>query len=328
MHISILDRALAVDGLTEAEVLQGVVGHARDVERLGYRRFLVAEHHGVPGIPGSQPTILAAAVASATRTIRVGTGGIMLPAHQPMIVAEQISVLEALFPGRVDVGIGSSVGFTAPVREALRQGDVAATKARFDDDLDELLAFLRGDAPVTARPANAASSPIWLLANFRSLFTAAQRGLGAIVGGPSLTDRSTGSHDGLARYRANFRPSPFADSPRAIASINVAVADTTSAARDLLLPQAFAEVRSRATGEFSTLGRLQDLELDEITERQRARIDDLLAMSIYGTPAEVGEQLDDLARFTGVDEILVTGDMSDHDGRARSERLLAELAAE
>lgn len=325
MRFSILDRALAVDGHTEAEVLRGVVAHARHVEALGFRRFLVAEHHGVPGIPGSQPTILAAAVAAQTSTIRVGTGGIMLPSHQPLVVAEQIGVLEALFPGRIDAGIGSSIGFTAPVRAALRQDDVEATKSRFTDDLEELLAYLRGDAAITARPANGARTPIWLLANFRSLLIAAKHGLPVIVGGPSLLDHSKPTHEGLRLYREQFRPSAFADEPRAIVSMNIAVADTAEAARDLLLPQLVSEARSRTSGAFDHLQHARDIDPTTLTSRERTRVEEGFGMTIHGTPQTVREQLDELARFTGVDDFLVTGDMSDYEGRSRSEELLATL---
>ena len=326
MRFSILDRANSVVGWDDADVFRRVIEHARFVEELGFERFLVAEHHAIPGIPGSQPAILAGAVAASTSTIRVGTGGIMLPDHQPLIVAEQIGMLEALHPGRIDIGIGSSVGFTEPIRRALRQEDVMAVKERFRDDLDELLGFLDGTAPVTAQPFNNARTPLWLLANFRSLLIAAELGLGVIVGGPSLMDRSKDVHEGLSLYRSQFRPCSFGAEPRAIVAINVAVADTTEAARKLLLPQAWAEVRSRTTGIFDALQPAEVLDESTLTSKERGRLDELFAMAIFGTPAEVQEQLRDLQRFTGVDEVLVTGGMTDVEGQRRSEEMLAEMA--
>ncbi|NLE97189.1 MAG: MsnO8 family LLM class oxidoreductase [Propionibacterium sp.] len=325
MRYSILDRAIAVAGLSESEVLRSVVDHARSAEERGFERFLVAEHHGVPGIPGSQPTVLASAIAASTSRIRVGTGGIMLPSYQPLIVAEQIGVLEALFPGRIDAGIGSSIGFTRPVRTALRQDDVEAVKSRFTDDLEELLSYLSGDAAITARPQNHLRTPVWLLANFRSLLIAAKYGLGVIVGGPSLVDRSKPIHDGLKMYREQFRPSAFWQEPTAIAAINVAVADDASSARDLLLPQVWAEVKSRSTGAFDHLLPVADLDETTLTSQERARVADGLDLAIHGTPEQVRGQLRDLQQFTGVDEVLVTGDMGDYEGRARSEQLLVEL---
>ncbi|AGF73280.1 MsnO8 family LLM class oxidoreductase [Corynebacterium halotolerans] len=325
LHFSLLDRANSNAGATDAAALQAVVDRARHVEDLGYRRILVAEHHGVPGIPGSTPAVLAAAVASATTSIRVGTGGIMLPNHQPLIVAEQVATLEALYPGRIDAGIGSSVGFTEPVRKALRQRDPLGSKARYPEDLEEMLSFLRGDAAITARPANGAATPVYLLAGFRSAMLAARNGLGVILGGPSLFDRSLGVHEGLRRYREEFVPSAFHGTPHAIVSLNIAVADTEEAARDLLIPEAWAQVKARATGSFGPLEPVAELDESRLTGRERQRLSELLAQSVYGTPAQVAVQLRDLQAFTGVDEVLVTGGMSDTEGQRRSDTLLAEI---
>lgn len=325
MRFSVLDRANTIAGLSESEVLRGVIDHARSVEKLGFTRFLVAEHHAVPGIPGSQPTVLAAAVAAQTERIRVGTGGIMLPNHLPLIAAEQIATLEALFPGRIDAGIGNSVGFTAPVRAALRQGDPRELKARYRDDLGELLGYLEGTAAITARPFNQARTPVWILAGFRSIALAAELGLGMIIGGPSLVAGEGDSHQGLDYYRENFRPSPFAAEPRVIISLDLAVADTTAAARDLLLPEAWSNALSRRTGSFSHLAPVADLDENALSAQDRGRIEDRLAAAVYGTPPEVGERLGEITRYTGAEEVLVTGGMSDLAGRARSEELLAEL---
>ena len=244
MRLSVLDRANSLTGDSDATALRRVVEHARDVEKLGFSRFLVAEHHAVPGLPGSQPGMLAMACAAATDRIRIGTAGIMLPDHQPLIVAEQIATLEALHPARIDAGIGSSLGFTAPVRAALRQGDVATLKARYPDDLRELLSYLDGTGAVTARP-QAGGTPVWLLAGFRSALLAAELGLGVILGGPNQVAAAQ-------LYRENFRPGRI-DAPSVILSANVAVAPTAEAARDLLRPEAWAKARARSTGSFNLL---------------------------------------------------------------------------
>lgn len=320
MRFSILDRAQTIRGESDAEPLNRVIEHAKFVESLGFRRFLVAEHHGVPGIPGSAPTVLAASVAAQTSSIRVGTGGIMLPAHQPLIAAEQIGVLEALYPGRIDAGIGNSVGFTKPVREALRQGDPAELKREFPEQLQELLAFLNGTAEITARPANAGATTVWLLAGFKSILTAADLGLNVIVGGPSLFDRSERHHPYLERYREQH------PSGQVIVSANIAVADSKEEARDLLMPQIVAEVLSRSTGAFEAMD--PDAGTLELTERQQKRVDEGLAMSIYGTPESVSAQLKDMQEYTRADEFLITGAMTDLEGQQRSERYLAELAGE
>lgn len=318
MRFSVLDRANAIAGLSESEVLQSVLEHARSAESRGFRRFLVAEHHAVPGLPGSQPAMLATAVGAATESIRIGTAGIMLPDHQPLIVAEQIATLEALHPARIDAGIGSSLGFTAPVRAALRQGDVAELKKRYPDDLRELLGYLRGGAAVTARPFNSGATPVFLLAGFRSALLAAELGLGVILGGPNQVDAAR-------LYRENFRPG-LIDAPQAILSFNVAVADTGESARDLLIPEAWAQAKARSTGSFDGLQPLDELDESTLSGRERRRIGEALDTGIHGTPAEVAEQLRRLLDAAGAEEILLTGGMSDLAGRARSEELLAELA--
>lgn len=319
MHFSVLDRANRIAGLSESEALLGVVDHARQVEALGFRRFFVAEHHAVPGLPGSQPGMLATAVGAATESVRVGTAGIMLPDHQPLIIAEQIATLEALYPGRIDAGIGSSVGFTAPVRAALRQGDVAELKKRYPDDLRELLGFLNGTAAVTARPFNDSATPVFVLAGFRSALLAAELGLGVILGGPNQVDAAR-------LYRKNFRPG-LIDTPHVILSYNVAVADTEEAARGLLIPEAWAQAKARSTGSFEGLEPLAALDESTLRPQERRRIEETLATDLYGTPAQVSARAGELLRAAGAEEIIVTAGMSDLAGRARSEELLAEISA-
>ncbi|MDR7330143.1 MsnO8 family LLM class oxidoreductase [Corynebacterium guangdongense] len=326
MRFSVLDRAHSLAGESESETLRSVVAHARDVEKLGFGRFFTAEHHAVPGIAGSQPALLAAAVGAATETIRVGTAGIMLPSHPPLIVAEQIAVLEALFPGRVDAGVGNSVGFTGPVRGALRQGEPVELKKRYADDLAELMAFLSGEGPVTARPANDGATPLWVLAGFRSLSVAAELGLRVIVGGPSLVAGEGRTHEGLEQYRRRFIPSANAPEPEVIVSLDLAVADTEEAARDLLLPQIHSTVISRRTGSFEHLARVADIDHGPLSGRERQRIREGLEATVHGTPAQVREELKRIVAYTGSDDVLITAGMSDPAGRARSEELLAGLA--
>lgn len=150
-RFSVLDRSRTREGHSNAEALRDTVWFARQVEELGYHRFWVSEHHGVPGVAGSAPTVLAAAVAGATRRIRVGTGGVMLPNHRPLVVAEQFGVLESLFPGRIDMGLGRSVGFTDGVRRALGRDKDDADD--FAAQLDELLGWFAGTSPTECTPA-------------------------------------------------------------------------------------------------------------------------------------------------------------------------------
>src|SRR5699024_2381125 len=155
---------------------------------LGFSRFLVAEHHGVPGIPGSQPAQLATYVAAHTSTIRVGTGGIMVPNHPPYLIAEQIGLLQSLFPNRIDIGLGSSVGFTKPVREALRQGEPKELKARLEDDVEELLGYIAGTGAVSSFPADKERTPLYLLEGKGSALTDGQIAIGCSSGSTWLKE--------------------------------------------------------------------------------------------------------------------------------------------
>lgn len=324
-HISILDRAHSRAGHTDAEALAATVDRACRAEYLGYKGFFLAEHHGVPGIAGSAPTLLAVAVAAATTTIRVGTAGIMLPAHQPLVVAEQLLTLSALFPQRIDAGLGRSLGFTPAVRTALRQGNTAAE--HYAVDIEEMLSYLNGTAPISARPRVPHTPGIYVLAGGHSVGIAARLGLGVIIGGPSLFERSTPHHTGLAGYRESFCPSPLRNTPHAMVSANIAIADTTEEARRLLLPEAWALAMSRSTGAFAPLLAIGEIDVDSLSNAQRRRVEANVAGGIFGTQGEVEKQLRELMDFTQVGEILSTCGMSDVDGQRRSDALLAEIAA-
>ena len=233
LRLSLLDRSRTRAGEAEPAALRGTVARAGRAERLGYDRFWVAEHHGVPGIAGSAPAVLLTAVAGATRTIRIGSAGVMLPHHQPLVVAEQFATLSAFAPGRVDLGLGRSPGFTAPVRRALRQTD-----NDFAADLEELRGFLDGTSEVGLHPQPDGPVPLYVLATGTGLRIAAELGLPVIVGGPLLGiggDQAPGL-EALAGYRRAFRPSPQQPQPWVAVSLDVLVADTPTEAADLLLP--------------------------------------------------------------------------------------------
>ena len=323
-RISILDRANTRVGFSASEALHRVLDRARLAEQLGYHRFWVAEHHAVPGIAGSVPSVLIAAVAGQTHSIRVGSGGIMLPNHQPLVVAEQVATLEALYPGRIDLGLGRSVGFTEAVRKALRKGKQDAE--RFEDDLAELLGYLSGSAPVTVRPRNASLPPVFVLATGSGIDIAARAGLAVVLGGPALfqTDQN-GNIPALERYRAQFRPSRWFNKPFVMIAVNVSVGSSPDDARDLLLPEAIALARSRTTGEFAALSPLDKAEESRLTPRESAAVESSLSTSIYGTAAEVRRQLESLFETTGADELLVTGGAFDVAGQSESDRLLAGI---
>ncbi|MGO1543185.1 MAG: MsnO8 family LLM class oxidoreductase [Gulosibacter sp.] len=324
VSLSILDRANARAGSDESEVLWDVVSRAQRAERLGYKRMWVAEHHGVPGIVGSSPTLLIGAIAAATTDIRVGSGGIMLPAHQPLTVAEQIATLEALYPGRIDIGLGRSVGFTQGIRDALRQRKDSGSD--FPEDLKQLQSYLSGDADITMQPPNSAATPLYVLAHGASLKFAAQAGLGVVVGGPSLLNAAEGDrHEGIRHYREHFQPSHWFAEPTVIASANVAVADTVERARELLLPEAWTLAMSRTTGSFDPLVPASELDIETLNDRERDRVEANLTNAIYGTPAEVESSILKLLAYVGATELLVSNGMHDLEGQARSDELLAGL---
>lgn len=322
--VSVLDRANAREGSDESEILWDVIARAKRLETLGYERIWVAEHHGVPGIVGSVPSLLIGAICSATDDIRVGSAGIMLPAHTPLSVAEQVATLEALYPGRIDIGMGRSVGFTQGVREALRQRQDAGSD--FPEDLAEVQGYLAGKAEITMQPPNSAATPLYVLAHGASLAYAAAAGLGVVVGGPSLRHPEPGrKHEGLERYRKSFKPSQWFAEPSVIVSVPVALADSTAAARQLLLPEAYTLALSRTTGSFDPLQQVEHLDLSAISDRERERVEANLASAIYGTPDEVRARVLALLSYTGSTEILAGGGMHDQAGQARSDELLAGL---
>ncbi|MEQ0557637.1 MsnO8 family LLM class oxidoreductase [Amycolatopsis sp. NEAU-NG30] len=307
-----------------ARALRDTVAFAADVERLGYHRFWVSEHHSVPGIAGSAPTVLAAAVAGATARIRVGTGGVMLPNHRPMVVAEQFGVLEALHPGRIDMGLGRSVGFTAGVRAALGQGREAA--ADFGAQVRELLGFFTGEHAyrgVHAQPAEGLRVSPFLLATGSGADLAAELGLPLVIapvrGRQALVEAVT-------RYREGFRPSEWAREPYVVVSTAIAVADSAADARRLLVPEAWATVYSRSHGVFPPLAPPAEILALPMTDRERQRLEETLDGQIWGTPAEVADRLGGLVTAAAADEVLVTTATYDQSARLDSFAALAELA--
>ncbi|EMY32415.1 hypothetical protein D477_020308 [Arthrobacter crystallopoietes BAB-32] len=322
--VSLLDRANARAGQGPAEALAAVIARAGQAERLGYHRFWVAEHHAVPGIAGSAPAVLMAAVAARTERIRVGSGGVMLPNHQPLVVAEQTATLQALFPGRIDLGLGRSVGFTPAVRAALRQDKDAADA--FADDLAELLGYLRGTAGITARPSDGGATPPFVLATGKGVETAAKAGLAVVVGGPAYSGKASGlALAALERYRRNFRPSSYYPEPYVIVSANVAVADSAAAAEELLLSEAWAMALSRTRGEFPPLSPVSAIRDEQMTARQQRLVAESLAAAVAGTPEQVAAQLGRLLEATGADELMVTTNTFDMAALAGTDARLAEL---
>ena len=322
-RFSVLDRSRTREGHAVPEALRDTVRFARDLEGLGYHRVWVSEHHGVPGVAGSAPTVLAAAVAAATRTIRVGTGGVMLPNHQPLVVAEQFGVLESLFPGRIDMGVGRSVGFTDGVRKALgRDKDVADD---FAGQLDELLGWFRGTSPtgVHARPAEGLNVPPFVLAMGEGATIAARAGLPMVIG--DLRNREK-MRRGVEHYRGTFRPSAWSAEPYVVISGTVAVAATPGEARRLLLPEAWSMAHSRTHGTFPALPPAGRVEASAMTDRERGFYESGLSGHIAGTEEQVAHELGTVIEETAADEVLVTTSTYDREALLDSYRRLARIA--
>ncbi|MHC0430326.1 LLM class flavin-dependent oxidoreductase [Streptomyces sp. O3] len=324
-RFSVLDRSRTRQGGDAPQALRDTVRFAQQAEALGYHRFWVSEHHSVPGVAGSAPTVLAAAVAAATSTIRVGTGGVMLPNHQPLVVAEQFGVLESLFPGRIDMGLGRSVGFTGLIRKALGRDKEDAED--FGAQLRLLLGFLSGEqrtyAGVHAHPAEGLRIPPYILATGAGADLAAEHGLPLVIGDLRGRTRMLAA---IARYREGFRPSRWADAPYVVISGNVAVADTAERARRLLVPEAWSLAYSRTHGVFPPLAPAEETEAREMTAKERELYESGLRGQLYGTEDQVAAKLDDLIAASGADEVLVTTSAYDRDALLDSYRGLARLA--
>ncbi|MET9438538.1 LLM class flavin-dependent oxidoreductase [Streptomyces sp. NPDC006551] len=325
IRFSVLDRSRTREGEDGAQALRDTVRLAREAEELGYHRFWVSEHHSVPGVAGSAPTVLAAAVAGATSAIRVGTGGVMLPNHQPMVVAEQFGVLEALFPGRIDMGLGRSVGFTDGIRRALGRDKEDAE--RFGEQLTELLGWFTGTQTahpqVHARPAEGLKVPPYVLATGEGASLAAEAGLPLVIGDLRGRERLLTAIDA---YRSGFRPSAWAEEPYVVVAGTVAVAGSEEEARRLLVPEAWSLAYSRTRGVFPPLMPAERIEGLPMTEKQRGFFESGLQGHLYGTEERVTEALERVVKETGAQEVLVTTSTYDRGALLDSYRRLARVA--
>ncbi|MFI1659934.1 MsnO8 family LLM class oxidoreductase [Streptomyces sp. NPDC020472] len=322
IRFSVLDRSRTREGEDPAQALRATVRLAQEVEALGYHRFWVSEHHGVPGVAGSAPTVLAAAVAAATSAVRVGTGGVMLPNHRPLVVAEQFGVLESLFPGRIDMGIGRSVGFTDGVRRALGRDKDDAD--RFGEQLAELLGWFTGEQTahpqVHARPAEGLRVPPFVLATGEGAGIAAAAGLPLVIGDLRGRERLLTAVDA---YRAAFRPSRWAAEPYVVVAGTVAVAATEAEARRLLMPEAWSLAYSRTLGVFPPLAAPERIEELPMTEKQRGFYEAGLDGHVHGTEEQVTEALERAVKETGAQEVMITTSTYDRAALSGSYRRLA-----
>lgn len=321
--LSILDLAEVNRGETPGEALAFSVTLAQSAERRGYHRVWYAEHHNIPAIASAATAVVIAHVAAHTKTIRVGAGGVMLPNHSPLVIAEQFGTLEALHPGRIDLGLGRAPGSDQQTFHALRR-DVAAAE-RFPQDILELHGYLTGESRipgVTATPGNGSNVPLYILGS--SLFGAQ---LAAALGLPY----AFASHfapraleQAVAVYRERFEPSAQLAQPYVMAGMNVIAAETArDADRHFLETQ-----RRRARLIFGRGQRLTPDEVDDIlASPARAHVDDMLRCSAVGEPDHVVEQLSEFADFIGADELILAGAAPDKQAKLRTFKLIAEARA-
>ena len=325
-HFSLLDLSPVPEGSSTAQALANTVDLARLAEASGYHRFWLAEHHNMPGIASAATAIVIGHVAAATRSIRLGAGGIMLPNHAPLIVAEQFGTLETLYPGRIELGLGRAPGTDMATARALRRH--MAPDDSFPQDVVELIGYLdepTHDAAVRAIPGEGTQVPVWILGS--SLYGAQ---LAAYLGLPY----AFASHfapamleDALATYRTTFRPSRFLAQPYAMMAAGVCAADTDAEAQFLRTSQMLAFARLR-TGKPGKLPRpVTDIE-SHIPAPVMAGVEQALSVAAVGSRATVRRELAAMIARYQPDELMVTGMIHDHTARLLSFAIAAEVLTE
>ena len=322
MILSILDLAFVTAGATPADALRKTLDLAQHAEQWGYHRFWLAEHHNMAGIASAATAVVIGYVAAGTKSIRVGAGGIMLPNHAPLIVAEQFGTLESLYPGRIDLGLGRAPGTDQQTVRALRRGPGADS---FPQDVMELQGYfgpVRKGQIVQAVPGAGLNVPLWILGS--SLFGAQ---LAALLGLPY----AFASHfapaallPALEAYRGGFKPSLQLNASYAAAGVNVFIADTDAEARRL-----FTSAQQQFANLFrGTPGPLQP-PIDDIeaywTPPEKSQASAMLSCSFVGSPDTVRKELNEFIEQTGVEELIVASAIYDHAARLRSYELLADL---
>jgi luciferase family oxidoreductase group 1 len=318
--LSILDLAPIARGETAGSSIAASVALAQRAEEVGYQRVWYAEHHNMPSIASSATSVLIAHVGAQTREIRLGAGGVMLPNHSPLTIAEQFGTLEAMYPGRIDLGLGRAPGSDQNTMYALRRNPSSAD--RFPQDVLELQAYLAGETRVPgvdAIPGKGSNVPLYILGS--SMFGAT---LAAALGLPY----AFASHfapqmlePAVAAYRREFKPSEQLDAPYVIAGVNVIAADTSAEARQQLQDSR----RTRAVALFGRGQSLTDEQADQLLAQGAAQhVDQMLTYAAVGTPAEVGGYLDGFLKTADADELIVAHQAPTTEARLRSVTLLAE----
>ena len=322
--LSVLDLAPITAGSTAADAFRNSLDLAQRAEAAGYHRYWLAEHHNMPGIASAATSVVMAHIAGGTKTIRVGAGGIMLPNHSPLVIAEQFGTLESLFPGRIDLGLGRAPGSDQRTARALRR-EMEGEDA-FPRDVVELQRYFQPAQPgqtIHAVPGTGLKVPLWILGS--SLFGAQ---LAAGLGLPY----AFASHfapdalmDAIYTYRQLFKPSAQLSEPYVMLGVNVIIADSEAEARKLFtsLQQQFVNLRRGTPGQFPPPIDTMD---GYASDLERAGVDHALQYAFVGTQETVKKQLDSFIAMTDADELMVTAAIYDHVKRVRSFELLAELS--
>ena len=320
--LSVLDLAPVGQGSTPADALRASVELVRLAERLGYERVWVAEHHNMPGIASSSPPVLIAHLAAATTTIRVGAGGVMLPNHPALVVAEQFGMLEALHPGRIDLGIGRAPGTDAVTAAALRRRPDALGADEFPEQLRDLLAFFAGTHPqITAVPGRGYRPAIWMLGS--SDFGAQVAGMLGLPFSFAHHFAPANTEPAVDIYRQSFRPSAELDRPYVMLGVPVICADTDERARWLAGSSSVSFVRLRQ-GRPTPLPSPEEAADYTFTPFERELLKSWIRPLVLGSPATVQAGLDELAVRTGADELMLTTLVHGTEDRLRSYELVAE----
>jgi luciferase family oxidoreductase group 1 len=327
-RLSVLDLATVAAGSSPAQALRETIAVAPEVERLGYHRLWVAEHHGMPAVASSAPAVLIAHLAEATTTLRVGSGGVMLPNHAPLVIAEQFATLEALHPGRIDLGLGRAPGTDQVTVRALRRSPQMLADT-FPDDVVELIGYL---LPHEGPPSHPQANPgqgylpeVWLLGS--SLFSAQLAGvLGlpysfAYHFAPRLLDEA------LATYRNHFSPSVLHAEPQTMVAVSVLCAASDEEAQFLAGSSALSTLQLR-TGRLGPVPSPEDAAAYQFSEAEAAFIKETMSTHLIGDPDLVFEGLKELEARTGADEIMLSTRAHSFEARLASLSLVAERWAE
>ena len=323
IQLSVLDLAYIGEGFSPADALANALDLAQHAEAAGFKRFWLAEHHNLAGIASAATAVCICHVAGGTKTIRVGAGGIMLPNHSPIVIAEQFGTLATLFPGRIDLGLGRAPGTDQRTLQALRRDPNASEY--FPDDVVELQALLgppQENQSIHASPGEDTNVPLWILGS--SLYGAQ---LAAMLGLPY----AFASHfapqammEAVSIYRERFKPSAQLSKPHVMIGCNVIIADSEDEARKLFTSsqQQFTRMVRGTRGQLPPP--VDDIE-SFWSPMEKEQVSSMLACSFYGSPATIKEKLATLIKVTGADELMVAAAIWDHPARVRSFELLAQV---